>query len=209
MQIKLSFSLTGDDYFEFIRGYMKHRRSLTPAGQRGLRSPMTVFRIVAVFALMLMMLWAFLIPDSTASLPPGAPPPAPVSLNQWAVSLCPVVGFGSLFLGFVRWFRRSRFLYRSLAAQAIRLGQPRSVEISDGGISIREPGSTSVMEWTYFIRVIETPNTFLLFVTPRMAQIIPKRGFESGAAFEEFRAFAQSHIGNQPIGFPVQPPVAL
>ena len=79
------------------------------------------------------------------------------------------------------------------------------MEITDETITLRETGIVTQMQWSYFIRVVESATLFLLFITPRMAHILPKRGFASQAEMNEFRNFALAHISNVPMGFPVQP----
>jgi YcxB-like protein len=206
MRMQLEFSLTPDDYYEYMRAFLTHRRSLVPRAQRGWRSPFALMRAAGLLAIVAMWLIIFLTPDSAAPAPPGAPPPPPATLDQWLRSVCPMLGILFLFIGFVLWFMRSRFLYRRLAPLAMRLGEPRVVEIDDEQIIIREPGCVTQVLWKYFIRFAQTPNAFVLFTAPRLGHILPQRAFPSPEALQEFRAFAQAHIGNQPIGFPVQPP---
>ena len=85
------------------------------------------------------------------------------------------------------------------------LSQPRTMELSDEGLTLRTETFSSVRVWSHFLFFYETPIAFLLFDSSRSAEILPKRAFATPDQLNEFRAFAQSHIGNSPIGFPVQP----
>ncbi len=202
MKIELRYSLSADDFYEFQMAYSRHHRSLTPAGQRGLRSPMTVFWVMLIGFLVVFVVASNLFTAAPAPPPPGAPT-AP-TLRDALLGFLPYVLVFVFIFGFMMWLRRSRYLYRRLAPQALRLGDERMAEITDLQITLRDPTSTMVASWPHFMRVIETRNTFLLFTVPRAAQIIPKRAFASEAAVSEFRQFALAHIGNQPVGFPVQ-----
>ncbi len=204
MDIRLQFSITPDDYYEFQMAWMKHQRSLTPASQRGWHSPYTVVRLVLMGVVMVMLIVVCISGISEAPAPAAAPPP-PEPLSHVLLNILPYVLLFGLVLGVFLWMRRSRFFYRRLAPQGARVNQPKTVEITDRQITIREVGCVSMMDWTYFIRFIETPTQFLLFQTPRLATILPKRAFMQ-EQLAEFRTFAQAHVGNQPVGFPVQPP---
>src|SRR5205823_1765920 len=97
-----------------------------------------------------------------------------------------------LVFAFFFWFRRSRFVFRSLAPLVSRINEPQTLEATDTHLTVRQRGCTTIMEWTYFIRFVEGPSVFVLFVLPRLGHILPKRAF-SEQHLTEFRAFAQAH----------------
>lgn len=204
MDIQLQFTLTADDYCEFQRGYMRNRKSMTPRSQRGFRSPQMILWIPLTVLLIGYWIATDLLAPPAAAVPPGPPP----TLAEALFAFLPYAVMFLLLFGFILWTQRSRYFYRRLALQSMRVGEPRTAEITDARIVIRDAGSTCAFQWNYFIRCVETKGDFLLFTVPRAAQILPKRAFPSPALLEEFRRFAQAHIGNQPIGFPVQPAAA-
>jgi YcxB-like protein len=193
MNIQLQFALTEDDYVEFQRAFTKHRRSLMPRKGPG-RAVTTLigWLIIIVIALFVYALLSFI-----------------ATRGAWWLPLASLYVAAAAAWGLILFSRRSSWLYRRLAANSTKLGTLKTAEITDAGITIRLAHACSVMQWPHFIRCIETTNTFLLFEMPRLAHILPKRAFPSLEAMQEFRAFAQAHIGNQPIGFPVQPPAPV
>jgi hypothetical protein len=204
MQITLEYSLAADDFYEFQRAYSRHRRSLTPASQRGIRSPRFIlFLGFACFAIALWFALSLFPAPPPAPVPPGAAPP---TLHDSLKALLPFLLIFAILFVFLFWLRRSKAIYRRFAAQCLRLAEENTAQITDTHLVLQNPTCTATMTWTHFIRMIETKGTFLLFVLPRSALILPKRAFHSPAALDEFRQFAQARIGNQPIGFPVEPP---
>src|SRR4051812_22772638 len=72
MNIQIQYVLAADDYAEFMRAWYKHQRSLLPANQRGLRSPMLVLWLVmaGIIAIMCAAPWNWF---------QSPPPPPPVT----------------------------------------------------------------------------------------------------------------------------------
>jgi hypothetical protein len=77
------------------------------------------------------------------------------------------------------------------------------VTVTDEGVTLREPGCVMQMEWTYFLKLAETPGTFVLFIDARLGHIVPKRAFTSADDMNAFRTFCQAHAGKGTGGFPV------
>ncbi|HVS72190.1 MAG TPA: YcxB family protein [Phycisphaerae bacterium] len=204
MDIRLQFTLTPDDYCDFQFAYMKHRRSLTPRNARGMRSPRLIFWGALVLIMVIFICFMVLVTPPSAPGAAAAPAPPPIPPGQAILEMLPFPVFFIMVAGLVIWVGRSKFLYRRFAPQVLRVGEPKTAEITDGQLTVQEPGATSVFQWNYFMRFIETRSSFLLFTIPRGAHILPKRAFTSPAELNEFRAFAQAHVGNVPIGFPVQ-----
>jgi ABC-type multidrug transport system fused ATPase/permease subunit len=205
MNMRLQFTITPDDYCEFQRAYMKHRRSLTPRSHRGLGSPLLIQWMVVLVLVVCIFVTIFWLSPESPPVPAPAAPPTSLPLSEMLLALLTYLILFILIWGAYFWRRRSRLLFRRMAALDMRINEERTAEITDAQLTIRETDAYSEMQWMHFIRCIETPSTFLLFVVPRMAHILPKRAFGSDDAIREFRAFAQAHIGNQPIGFPVLP----
>lgn len=206
MNTRLEFSLTPDDYVEFNQTYAKHRRSLAPPDQRGLLRWTNVFVILAVVGIVLADVLGSVFLQPAAPAPAVPPPPRADPISELITPILPyLLVFGLAFVGFL-WLRRSGYLYRRLASWSTRLGEPKIMVITDDKLTLREPGMVMEAEWSYFMRFVESRNCFLLFSTARAAHILPKRAFGSAQEMEEFRGFALAHVGNTPIGLPVQPP---
>ena len=205
MNIHGEFSYVPDDYYEFHRASLKHTRALTPPSQRGFKSPNALLWL-SVALILVITCFNSLVFTSTPATTLPASAPAPMPPGEAFRTLAP---YGLLLLlvwGWYLWTRSAKSIYRRLALQVIRLNEPRTIDITDDGITIREPTATTQYQWRHFIHFVEMHTTFILFVMPRTAQIIPKRAFKSEADLAEFRAFAQYHFSNQPSGFPIQPP---
>lgn len=201
MHIRLQYALTPDDFMEFQRAYLKFRKSLSPA-RRFSGAALMLWLVIILLVLVIYCIMTLFSPAPAAPAP--AAPAAPQSLRELALSLLPAVIAVALIYGFLLWLRRSKLLYRRYIDEMQKLRENHETEITDPGITIRQTGCVTTMEWTYFIRFVETRNTLLLFTSGRIGHILPKRAFASEEQLQQFRSFAQAHIGNQPIGFPVQ-----
>ena len=67
------------------------------------------------------------------------------------------------------------------------------IRLSDAGIDIVTPLLTSTIAWPAVKRVIETPRLFLIAISARQAVVVPRRAFETEAAFQSMRAFVHAH----------------
>jgi len=52
------------------------------------------------------------------------------------------------------------------------------------------------MNWRAFIRCIETPHLFLLYHSPQLFNLVPKRAFANAEQLEEFRSLLKIGIRN-------------
>jgi hypothetical protein len=88
------------------------------------------------------------------------------------------LGFAFLYLPFkvTRDFQKSPNFARKCFLRADDEGLRSESNVSQGQI-----------KWSAFVRYSETPNLFILFLGPRMFQVIPKRAFlpEQSAEFRE------------------------
>ena len=68
------------------------------------------------------------------------------------------------------------------------------IRLSEAGIDIVTPLLSSTIAWPAVKRVIETPRLFLIAISARQAVVVPRRAFETEAAFQSMRAFVQAHL---------------
>jgi hypothetical protein len=102
-----------------------------------------------------------------------------------------------------------RSLRRTWDAHAF-LQRPETVEIDGGGMTFTEPLSRKFYAWSYFPGFKETPNLFLIYVSPLGFFIIPKRAFATPDDLTAFRGHLLNQIQSgqfleQPAAFPVVP----
>jgi hypothetical protein len=204
MNMHLRYSLSFEDYYEFQMAWNANRKSLVmPTAKPKLSAGLVTWGAMGILVLAMC-----IISNLVSPAPPAAPAPPRPAAEVWSDlgwGLFPYIVVLIVIWMFLLWMRRSRFVYRRLIAGNVRLGEPCSAEVMESHLTLVEPGCRTEMEWTYILRLIETKSTFLFFVLPRMAHIIPKRAFASPEALAEFRAFAEARVGNKVIGFPVQP----
>jgi len=92
-----------------------------------------------------------------------------------------------LFLG------RSNLVWRWQYNKIDALKRECTAEISDEGIISNTEVARSEMKWNLFTRWYEGKNVFLLYLQPRLFNIVPKRAFAPGEA-EEFRELLRRKI---------------
>jgi hypothetical protein len=86
---------------------------------------------------------------------------------------------------------------RSLLLSLVRAGDNRVFYRFDAeGVTIRAAGSTSSFAYRTVIRSRETGTAFLLYATPEVASIVPKRAFAAGD-LERVRALLGSQVPRQ------------
>jgi hypothetical protein len=88
-------------------------------------------------------------------------------------ALFPILVFGPLLLlilwGRPRWAARRQFTKQPLAQG------PRTMKVSDGGIHWEWQGGNSDVQWTNFIRVVDSKYQILLYASPAYFVMVPKR----------------------------------
>jgi hypothetical protein len=86
---------------------------------------------------------------------------------------CALLGFAALAAAFVLpYFRMRSNLRRTPAFQS-----PVHYRITPQGILSESEHGRGELKWSAFIRIVETPSSFLLYRTTRLATYLPKRCF--------------------------------
>lgn len=204
MLIEISYSLTADDLQEFQRGYARIAKAMPRVKKPRGRMAMVGWVTILVAAVVLFTLFHN---DPSAAAPVLAP--TPQKENYFSAFLMNAFPYCLLFLFIWIFLIRGRFskaAARRVLEENEHMADPQRVVLEETGVTIETQTSTTVMKWTHFPHFSETQNLFLLMVSQQSAQLIPKRAFASPAEINEFRGFAQAHIGNATIGFPVLPP---
>jgi hypothetical protein len=62
---------------------------------------------------------------------------------------------------------------------------PLRIYVSDEGLYIHDAASEARLRWEQYLGYLEDDNVFLLYQTPKLYRIIPKRAFAENAAFFE------------------------
>ena len=68
------------------------------------------------------------------------------------------------------------------------------MRLDGSGIHWRWKGGQADVEWTNFIRFLESNTLFLLYTSPACFNIVPKRAFTPGET-ESFRGLLQEKLG--------------
>lgn len=82
--------------------------------------------------------------------------------------------------------------------------EPVTYEFSPDGISHVGPTSSGRANWTTYLRIRETSEQFLLYVQKRLANVLPKRAFQSGDEMQQFRELVRENFQGE-INFPQTP----
>jgi len=68
----------------------------------------------------------------------------------------------------------------------------RRYTFSDEGIKIEFDAATLELKWTFYTRIKETRDFFLLYVTGSFCNIVPKRSFVNSEQLEFFRSLVHA-----------------
>jgi len=191
MNIHLEYSLTEADLSENIKAVLQ-----TKSGRRGISVvffPIIVFVAAAIYVIFLL--------RSPGSPPTTARSDGTTALSAW-FCFGPILAIIVLYCVWAFWAKS--IARRSMKADPT-FADLKQVDLTERQITQRMPSSATSWEWSHFTRFQETATLFLLFTGPQSTLILPKRAFPTPTAIDEFRAFAQAHVGNTPIGFPVLP----
>lgn len=115
----------------------------------------------------------------------------------WACSICVLVG-GIIYLALGQLpFGVAAVIYGVLLSLLLTVGVKRSIRkallrapgamevvFDEDGAVFRKPGSTSEMAWPRFVKLAETSEFFLLYITKRMVVSVPKRAFQPAEVAE-------------------------
>jgi hypothetical protein len=131
----------------------------------------------------------------------SADPKDSATLNA-VFSLIPWL-MGMAIIAFV--FGRIGGMYRRLWNASPHLHRPFAAEFDDRGLRSIEPLSSHDYQWDYFPGFAETPNLFLIYISPMMIHMIPKRSFAGDVEREQFRELLRRNISEKTHAFPVLP----
>jgi hypothetical protein len=198
VKISLQFTLTPEDVAEYTSAHLKMARSIIPRRRYWIARafPWITAALVGVGLFVLFQIGRDSSTDERDYIP------------NLVLSWLPWVMAVAVLCALLFRERLVRFIFRDLAKHRFKesshVQQQQEVSISDSTLTWKSETAVSTCAWTHFIHLGESRNLFVLYVTFRLAQILPKRAFASQAQMDEFRAFALAHVGNEVVGFPVQ-----
>jgi len=201
MRIEIDYSLTVDEVHEFQRAFPKIVKALPRVNKVRISGSMWGWIIILAAAIMMSMLL-----ENVRE--PAPVPAAPVSDHPLRNMIWDILPYALVFVVIWVYFLRTQYS-KAAAKKTIEndpmLAERQHITFADEGLNMQGPTTSTFSVWTHYIHFAETENLFVLLITRQTAQIFPKRAFASQAEQDEFRGFAQAHVGNTPIGFPVQP----
>ena len=164
--MELTYDLTQKDFYD---SFVAHRG----------RSPLLKWSYRLLFGLM------FLLP----AIGLAALATDPQTKRGSVVPFFAFTAFWAVFIwGIPRLSARTQFLQQPAAQGS------RSMTLDASGIHWRWKGGQADVEWTNFIRFLESKTVFLLYTSPACFTIIPKRAFTPGQT-ESFRDLVQGKLG--------------
>ncbi len=86
---------------------------------------------------------------------------------------------------------------RSLVRSKPTVLEPTTYQFSPTGASYSGPTSSGHLEWRTYIKIRETSEQFLLYVQKRLANVLPKRAFQSVADLQLFRQLVREHFSGE------------
>ena len=96
----------------------------------------------------------------------------------------------------------SRYIHSRRLKNYPSFFQPVILEVTATQMNFQTPDSATQVAWSKFVLFRESRNLFILFWSPKVFQIVPKRAFANAADLEQFRAWASG------IGQKDAPPIA-
>ena len=132
-------------------------------------------------------------PASAPGVPPATQPVARLPayfehllpLTGWVLLVALMLAIGSL--------QRSRGVPKAWAALGNEQ-QPRVLRADDAGISIEQSTARLEYRWAHFAGYRETANLVLLYLSPYVFLMIPKRAFADRQQLAAFKGFVMSGI---------------
>lgn len=113
--------------------------------------------------------------------------PAMVNITPLCVLM---ICWAVLFLWVLPWWAARMFYRRQPSVEG-----PRTMLVDDSGVQWHWDGGSVSAEWRTFIRWYEGKNGFLLYSSPVLFNIVPKRAF-SDDQVAEFRTLLLQHIAS-------------
>lgn len=165
LPIHLSFRYAEADYQDFIHYHLTKGR--------GRRSLVNVGLMVAGLGV----LYAWMSPE-----------PFPYNLLS---AVLPVLVFGVVWLLMIRWLTR-RNLKMALDSSP-QFWEQREIEITEEGMEIHAETFNTDYLWKGVQKMVETPESFLIYNNPYSAVILPKRAF-TAEQLEAFRPIVQKSV---------------
>jgi len=74
------------------------------------------------------------------------------------------------------------------------LAAPQTFTASSDGIIVKSPLFSGNDAWSMYVSFVESKDMFLLYLSPRMFRMIPKRAFQSDEQMQEFRRLVAQHV---------------
>src|SRR5215471_12287310 len=105
------------------------------------------------------------------------------------VPLFALAAFWSVFFWGTPWWSARMQFQQQPAVQG-----SRTMVLDGSGVHWRWNGGEANVEWTNFIRFLESKTLFLLYTSPACFNIVPKRAFAPGET-ESFRGLLEEKLG--------------
>ena len=132
-----------------------------------------------------------------------------LSLRELAKSLAPMSAVVTVVAVYLFIAFRGRLKKAWDADEKVQ--KPQFLQVTVEGISFENEYATNFFKWSAFPRFLESPNLFILYSSPIMMNVIPKRVFSKPSELTWFRTVLHQEITERRAaakigGFPVQPP---
>jgi hypothetical protein len=88
------------------------------------------------------------------------------------------------------WLAARNQLWKQPSAQG-----PRTMLLDAAGIHVQWNGGSSEIEWNNFVNVVESKNEFLIYSSPVIFNVLPKRAL-SGEQASEFRSLVAQNLAS-------------
>jgi magnesium-transporting ATPase (P-type) len=198
VQIRLEFQYTWDELKEAQKA---HAKKATRGGGRSGLLGWLLFILLAMLLFMIQMG-----KRGPAAAPPFAPAPAPRTWADWYDAYKMIIWVGLFVVMFIFFFVRALRDARKRFEREPAAHRLQTVEITEGGLSQSTHTSSTQYKWDAFIRQLETPNVFILYLTEATFLLLPKRAFPGQAEIDAFREFVSRVVSPPQHAFPVLPP---
>jgi hypothetical protein len=119
-------------------------------------------------------------------------------IESWLPLIPGLIGVGA-WLAITPYILSTRRLWQ----RQLHLQRPCTAEITETSLRLSEPLSSREYLWDYFPGFTETPNEFVIYMTPTQMEIIPKRAFPDSAQRQSFLSVLEHRISDRTAGFPI------
>jgi magnesium-transporting ATPase (P-type) len=204
VHIRLEFQYTWDELREAQKAHANKR---TRGGAGGRRSGGLLGWLMFILLAILLFIIQFN-KRGRSAVQPSNPAPAPQSWADWYEYYKVVLWAGLFVAAFVFFFVRALRDARKRFEREPAAHRLQTVEITEGGLSQSTHASSTQYKWEAFIRQLETPNLFVLYVTEVTFLLLPKRAFAGQDEINAFRELVAGVVNPPGRAFPVLPPKA-